>query len=309
VNGWNFPISLSEDPFLHYYFHSDALFGLSSRRSREAAEGFAEVPRVRYKWAGWQYNPAYIAWWGIINLQCGCLSPFEAAVKWLHHHAVERERGVVWPYSFDWIEGKATLRAPWISAMAQGLAISALVRSWRLRGSLEDLLLAKKASEVFWVPVEEGGLMDASGGMCFLEEYPARPFPRVLDGFCFALLGIHDLEVELGNHYPYSPLLNRCLDTLEAFLPRWDFLGLWSWYGTEGFLCSLQYQTLNRIMLLVLYRLTGREMLKRYAERWNPIRLTRDQRMLVSLACRATLTLRRTQYNRIRRTHYGSHTS
>ena len=45
-----------------------------------------------------------------------------------------------WPFPVDVQEGKAELKAPWVSAMIQGLALSALVRAHRLKLGRADLL-------------------------------------------------------------------------------------------------------------------------------------------------------------------------
>jgi hypothetical protein len=304
MNRLSFPIEVNRDPFLHYYFHSDRLFGLEPGDG-EGRRGCDDIPRTRYKWGGWQYNPAYVAWWGMIHLHEGRMDAFSAAVEWLHRQADSRGNAAVWTYAFDWVEGKAVLKAPWISAISQGLAVSLLVRSWRCQGKGEDLRLARKAGEAFFLPVEEGGLLDRSCGMTFIEEYPARPFPRVLDGFCFALLALYDLELECQSETKYPELLSSCLDAVEAYLPVWDFRGLWSWYGNEGLLCNPQYHTLNRVMLFLLARISGREALSRTAEAWDPERLSPGERLWVGWVSRLTLTLRRTQYNRLRRAHYA----
>lgn len=292
----SFPIELNDDPLHRYHFHSDRLFGIEHG-------DVEEIPRTRYKWGGWQCNPAYVAWWGMLHLHAGRMGPFSAAVDWLHRNWKSRGDAAVWTYGFDWVEGKAVLKAPWISAISQGLAVSLLIRSWRRGGRSEDLLLARRAGEPFFTPIEQGGLLDRSEGISFLEEYPALPFPRVLDGFCFALLALHDLQQEYKSDMRYSELLRSCLDAIEAYLPVWDFCGCWSWYGTEGLLCNVQYHSLNRVMLLALFRVTGREALRRAARSWDPEGLSPAQRFLVQWVSGLTLTVRRVQYNRIRRGH------
>ncbi len=73
---------------------------------------------------------------------------------------------------------------PWHSAMAQGLAASLLVRT----GDDRDALRAARS------------LLDRSYGLIsdtidgpILEEYPAEPRPHVLNGWMWALLGLHDI--------------------------------------------------------------------------------------------------------------------
>ena len=71
------------------------------------------------------------------------LKVFLSQVDWLGAHAVIREDGaVVWPHDFDHQESAVRLKAPWLSANAQGLVIRALVRGWRItrRPRLLELL-------------------------------------------------------------------------------------------------------------------------------------------------------------------------
>jgi heparosan-N-sulfate-glucuronate 5-epimerase len=300
----SFPIAVNPETRLQYYLHSDTLFGIPFKGKGQSGHYDAQgIPVFHYKWEGVQYNPAYVAWWGLANLNTGDHASFLKSIDWLHRRSVERGNGVVWEYRFDWVEGKAFLQAPWISAMSQGLAISALVRSWRLFGRERDLHLAGRASEAFRTAIEEGGVQDRSEGLMFLEEYPARPFPRILDGFCFALLGLHDLAEEFGANPGYARLFESGLDTLEASLPAWDFQRVWSWYGRQGFLCTNQYHGLNRAMLLVLHTLSGREAFHRYYTCWDPDRRSALTRLMTRVAQEGTLRFRRRQYNRIRMVH------
>jgi len=302
---WSFPITINEDSHLHYYLQSDSLFGVPLKPYGDH-ENFDThgVPYTNYKWVGRQVNPFFITWWGLANLRRGRIETFDKSIDWLHRHARERKGARVWEYDFDWVEGYAILEAPWISAISQGLAISALIRSWRRYGRHHDLELAESAAEIFWEDIRKGGLLDVSEIGIFLEEYPAKPFPRVLDGFCFALLALHDLSLEIEKPNKYDVLLNRCLNTIENFLPFWDFNGWWSWYGREGFLCDIQYHTLNRVMLEILYRISGRKRLLEYARKWDPARLTPYAKLIVRCSAFATLAFRRRQYNKIRRTFY-----
>ncbi len=292
----------SNDP-LRYHFFWDGLFGLPFEKG--ASGGFHRsdgIPVVNYKWGGPQVNPAYVALWGLNCLHRRQQQDFETAIAWLHANAQTASNETrVWHYGFDWVEGRAFLKAPWISAMSQGLAVSALVRSYRLSRRQADLDLALAAARIFQVPVADGGVLDDRAAGVFLEEYPAKPYARILDGFCFAVVGLLDLLQETCGEKALQVLAGRCLDTIEAQLPAWEFMGCWSWYGREGFLCDDTYHRLNRTLLTVLARVSGREGFDRYARKWNPARLNRVQRKGIAVCGRLLLTLRRHQYNRIRR--------
>ena len=136
---------------LAYYLYSDKL---SWSALRLDARG---IPQAWYRMTGKQYWPAYIAWYGIVNLghylhkqEEAALDVFLHQVNWLKEHAVVRpDRSVVWTMNFDYPVGAVTLRAPWVSAHAQGLCISALVRAWRITQDQSLMELLEGCSKVF----------------------------------------------------------------------------------------------------------------------------------------------------------------
>ena len=260
---------------LPYHIHSDRLFLEHLECDRYG------IPMARYRLLGKQYNPVFVAWWGLVCLNRFTISGdtadrdrFLTQLQWLKEHAAERSGGaVVWPCYFDWQEGKARLRAPWISAMYQGLVVSALVRGYRLNRDSSLLDLALRGVEVFRRAVEDGGVRTTEGGHVLYEEYPAYPLPRVLDGFLFSLLGLYDLASE-SEERAVRDLFDEGVRGLRFALPRWDYRGKWTWYGTHGSLCPPHYHALNRRLLAIIGRLADDASLVQQAERWAPERLS-----------------------------------
>lgn len=260
---------------LHYYVYSDRLFF-------DAMEPDAEgIPMHRSRTFRPFYNPAYVSWYGLVSLQrflrgvdSAGSKTFLQQVEWLVAHRVRRADGsVVWPYAVDFQEGHCFLRAPWICAMAQGLAMSVLVRGHRMTGGRHLLDLARAATRVFEIGVEDGGVRTLERGHALYEEYPGYPLPRVLDGFLFSLLGLYDLSAETG-----EPRVTRLfadgIDGLRHTLSSWDYRSKWSWYGSHGYLCPPHYNKLNGALLSSLARVSGEPTLERYAKSWDPGRLT-----------------------------------
>ena len=260
---------------LAYYVHSERLFFDAMELDPQG------IPIQRSRTFGWSHNPAYIAWYGLVSLGCalrgrdpGGEDRFLAQVGWLAAHAVRRNDGaVVWPYAFDWREGRCILKAPWISAMAQGLAMSTLVRGYRVTGRRDLLDLCRAASRVFERDVENGGVRSLERGHVLYEEYPGYPLPRVLDGFLFGLLGLYDLSVETEDPGVIQ-LFTDGIDGLKHTLPSWDYRAKWSWYGSHGYLCPPHYHGLNRSLLQALGRVSREPVLSRYAETWDPAQLS-----------------------------------
>ena len=259
---------------LHYYIYSDRLFFDAMERDSDG------IPVHRSRTLR-TYNPAYVAWYGLTSLERWLRredpagrDTFLQQVKWLEAHAVERpDSAIVWPLTFDWQEGACALKAPWISAMVQGLVISCLVRAHRITGEQRLLDLCQRATRVFEQSIEDGGVRTVEAGGLMYEEYPGFPLPRVLDGSLFGLLGLYDLWAETDDARVFQ-LFTAGIAGLRHALPFWDYKGKWSWYGSHGYLCPPHYNKLNSVLLASLARLAGDVTIERYAEAWTPDRLT-----------------------------------
>ena len=255
---------------LHYYVSSDRLFLDDLEFDRNG------IAMKHYRAQGLQYNPLFIAWWGLVNLERylktadgECLKTFFLQVEWLKSNAVTRDDGaVVWPCYFDWQEGRCRLKAPWISAMYQGMIISALVRGFRLTGEAQLLELCQRAVRVFETTIQAGGVRTIEGGSVLYEEYPAYPLPRVLDGFLVSLLGLYDLYNQTQDKRVFD-LFSQGIEGLTATLKFWNYRNKWSWYGSHGYLCPPHYHKFNYVLLRVLEKLTGEKILGQYAEQWD----------------------------------------
>lgn len=255
---------------LGYHITSDRLFLEDLEFDRNG------VAMRNYRALGRQYNPVFVAWWGMVNLNRHVaggarehLDTFLVQARWLKSWALERPDGaVIWPCYFDWQEGKCRLPAGWYSAMYQGVVISALVRAYRITGDRDLLALCEKGSKVFEQGIEEGGVRTVENGRVLYEEYPGYPLARVLDGFLFSLLGLYDLLGQTGELRVFR-LFSEGVAGLIATLDRWDYRRKWSWYGTHGYLCPPHYHKLNYVLLSVLGRLTGEQVLLQYAKDWD----------------------------------------
>jgi len=255
---------------LHYYVSSDRLFLDDLEFDRHG------IAMKHYRVQGLQYNPLFIAWWGLVNLEQYLrvkedkfLQNFLIQVEWLRTNAVEREDGVaVWPCYFGWQEGRARLASPWISAMYQGVVISALIRAYRITGDKGFLSLCERATRVFERNIQDGGVRTIEGGQVLYEEYPVYPLPRVLDGFLFSLLGLYDLYVQTGDA-GVKRLITEGVQGLLSQLDSWNYRNKWSWYGTHGYLCPPHYHKVNCLLLTVLGNLTGEKALLQLSERWD----------------------------------------
>lgn len=275
---FNYPLSIVPESFakdsLHYYLYSDALAWEALRLDPSG------IPKAWYRVTGAVYWPAYIAWYGLVQLghylrrgNEANLNSFLKQVSWLEKNAVLRSDGaVVWPMNFDYPNGSILLKAPWISAYTQGLVISALVRAWRLtkRSELREIL--KASMRVFELDVKEHGVRIFLDGQTLYTETPGGPVPGILDGFLTSLLGLYDVYVEIEEPV-VGHLFQEGIAGLKYALPRWDYRNKWSWYDC-AYLSPPAYHNLNCLLLDVLSRLSKQPLLAEYAQRWNPKELS-----------------------------------
>ncbi len=164
---------------------------------------------------------------------------------------------------------------PWQSAFSQGRGISILLRAYQISGSQAYADMARRALIPFTIPVMEGGVTSYTEWGPFYEEYTSSEPTLVLNGFIFALCGLH----EFTRVFPADTLAHKLFDegvqTLENILPQYD-LGFWSRYN----LCTaewhpaidpatISYQRLHVTQLKMLYTLTGHEVFSEFSERFQ----------------------------------------
>lgn len=282
---------------LHYHIYSDSLSWDAMRLDA------AGIPATWYRVTGTTYWPAYIAWYGLVRLgdylrrgDQTSLEIFLKQIRWLEEHAVFRDDGaVVWPMDFDYPFGATVLKAPWVSAHAQGLVISALVRAWRLTRRPQILALLAGSTRIFELDVAENGIRVAADDGVLYTEVPGVPPPGIQDGFMTSLLGLHDLWVETSDAAT-ERLFRDGIKGLISTLPQWDYRGKWSWYGGREYLSPPCYHCLNRILLDILGRLSGERCLVESAARWNPDRLSIWDRAEIYLRFLVTKNASRIRY-------------
>jgi hypothetical protein len=109
-----------------------------------------------------------------------------------------------WPVQFDhdFRKGVTTrLEAGWYSGMAQGMASALLSKLQVLTEDARYGAAASKSLDVLSTPVQDGGvLVMFEDKFDWWEEYPTRNHPTyVLNGFIYALVGVYDTSVLLGD--------------------------------------------------------------------------------------------------------------
>jgi heparosan-N-sulfate-glucuronate 5-epimerase len=170
--------------------------------------------------------------------------------------------------------------AGWLSCIAQGEAMSVLVRAYRLTTEARFAEASRAAAVWLHRPVGDGGVLDhLSDGHMFVEEYPGSPYRHVLNGCLYALTGLSDqVRAGLDDDGADAGLLNAVLDSISVHLDRWVVAG-WTTYdyqsddqraaGVPGNPNTLTYQTLHWILLDHLGRMHERPKLVDAAAQWR----------------------------------------
>ena len=204
-----------------------------------------------------------------------------AVADWLVDNMELNYAGIgVWNHHFDW-EYRTPLMAPWYSGLAQGQGISLLVRAHHETGDASYLDTAKRAFESFLHTTDQGGVIYVDEcGRTWFEEYIVSPPTHILNGFLWATWGVYDYFLATGEMAART-LFDSAVDTLAARLDRYD-TGFWSLYEQSGtrlrMLSSPFYHRLHIVQLEVLHRLTGLDIFRGYALKWDEYRASRWRR-------------------------------
>jgi hypothetical protein len=194
----------------------------------DTADGFA-FPIVIFQWA--------LGNWDLFVLEGdrARLEPVFAAAQWARAAMTEAGGWACW----------TALRRPVTSvysAMAQGQGLSLLCRAAVVEPDGGWLEVADLACR-FMIANAGAGLLRVEDGVHFLEEYPGVAMRSVLNGWLFALVGIHDYALAKRDD-GLRALVGQFADDLARALPRYD-TGFWSSYDLSGNLASPFYHRLH----------------------------------------------------------------
>ena len=276
----------------HDYWHGSEPFNLAKRSdlphkyyfdlSEKAAYHILDRKGVAIIHYGAQkrpaYNPVHIIQHGLglyeIYLRTGdpdARRGFTNQASWLLRSQETKPPHVgMWPFTLD--IDQLGLKSPWYSAMAQGEAISFLLRVYLLTKDESFLKAALRAFQPFLVDQEQGGLTTYTPrGNLFLEDCPCVSPPRILNHFIYAILALSDLHLVTGEAL-YKGLFDRTIQTVLEILPEFD-AGFWSFYSLNrkrfNRLSTPFYQHIHIEQLKALHFLSGEAEILKTLEVWQ----------------------------------------
>ncbi|MBE0417154.1 MAG: hypothetical protein IBX63_05275 [Coriobacteriia bacterium] len=179
-----------------------------------------------------------------------------------------------WDYNFAFRD----LEAGWRSAMAQGEAISLLLRVSQDQPDDRYLAAARRSYECMLRPVSARGTLGSfPDGDPILEEYAGSEVDSaVLNGAIFALFGVRDLMLVTGDA-EVGRTWTSLSDALAGHLDGYD-RGEWTVYDLDpmGHPAG-KYHRIHIAQARVMYELTGDSRWRTAAERWERYRQERAQ--------------------------------
>ncbi|MGP8321587.1 MAG: D-glucuronyl C5-epimerase family protein [Methanosarcinaceae archaeon] len=272
--------------YLDYNFAEKSVFyisnGIGYQSSKEIILDESGVPYIEYKYQNGEYvgekrrNPVTISQTAMNYLDSynetndiQYKDLFLNCSNWLVENAVERDNYSVWEYSSIISYPNFVLNPPWVSAMAQGQAIQVLAYAYDLTGDKKYLNTAKSALNSFYVLVENGGVLhiDEDGGWWYLEYcYKEQPKPRTLNGFIFALIGIHEYYT-ITNDENALFLFDEGVNELKNHLSDYD-TGSYTVYDVVGTPAG-KYHQIHVDQMLLMYNLTKDPLFLDYHTKWE----------------------------------------
>lgn len=205
------------------------------------------------------------------------MAAFFAASDWLLKN--QDERGG-WPIMVTRKlgEGFRPLEPGWYSAMAQGQAMSTLVRAYLLTKDETYLKAALHAIGPYKVPSEKHGVKAVFMNKYeWYEEYPTTPSSFVLNGFIYSLIGLYDLAQTASEEdgSEAARLYAKGMESLKAMVPLYD-TGSGTIYdlrhfmlGTVPNLARWDYHTTHINQMQLLASIDDSPIFRDFTKRWK----------------------------------------
>ena len=230
------------------------------------------LPMARFPSFGDIYIPTRIAAFALahfnrflLHKNSGSRTEFLKAADWFM-----AADDALWHYQNDYGE----LKAPWVSGMAQGEAVSVLVRAYGLTQDDKYIVQAKQALNPLMLSKAEGGVRSLIEGQHeFIEEYPFIEPHHTLNGFMYCLIGLLDLA-EVAAEEVEAVGFSDLSSTLETQIGRWD-IGYWTIYDLHKSnsgrrnAATMLYHRLHTSLLTYLAAKLDSQVLKQVAGRWD----------------------------------------
>lgn len=197
------------------------------------------------------------------------IKKFLKQADWLVNNSVKVNGKITWLVNKKILD--YGLDKPFSSGLAQGEAISVLLRAYSINNNQIYFDCAEKALQIFEMDVKDGGIKNVFKNNPIYEEYPSPKPNFVLNGFIFSLFGLYDF-ILFNKNSKATELFEQGIKTLENLLSLFD-TGYWSQYNLffypEKYLASAKYHIIHIEQLKALNILTDKKIFLEYSNKWN----------------------------------------
>jgi glycosyltransferase involved in cell wall biosynthesis len=230
---------------------------------------------------------------------------FMTQARWLlaHESRLSDDAGG-WPIPFALRDYYAPRL--WLSALAQGNAVSVLVRAYQLTDEDKFLQAARRAVRTFELDILDGGVNTSLGeNGVFFEEVAVYPAAHILSGYILALFGLYDY-VTFTKDSNIEELIQRSVTTLHTLVEAFD-TGSWTRYDLlHQRLASWFYHSLHVTLFEALARYSGCEHCLALAKRWADYQHRFGCCLRYLIASRVSVYYHNKLKPRLRRLAFGS---
>jgi hypothetical protein len=238
------------------------------------------IPLLDYQGSiGLQYNPIAISQWGLGNYNLWLennskinYEKFILSANWLLDKLTKNQNNVcVWMHDFNF-EYRDTLISPWYSGLAQGQGLSLLIRAYKETKKNIYKEACLKVFNSFTKEISDGGVNYTDNfENKWIEEYIVDPPTHILNGFIWAMWGVHDFKIFFKNKEA-DELFESYTRTLTKNLHKYD-IKYWSKYELSNksipMIASYFYHKLHIVQLDIMFTLTGKDIFKTYHIKWT----------------------------------------
>ncbi len=209
-----------------------------------------------------------LGWWErSLAGEANAPEEFRRACRLLEERAEQRDGQLLWPY--DSSVRKYPLAWPPYSALAQAQAASVFARAYVRSGDEHDAELTRGA--IRSLLHDDSPLVETTAAGPILEESPGEPESHILNGWIYALWGLRDVEMSLGDA-DAAAMYERSLGCLRRTIESYD-VGWWTRYSlfphTLVDLAKPFYHSLHVDQADILHQLTGFSEFGDAAQRWR----------------------------------------
>jgi hypothetical protein len=141
---------------------------------------------------------------------------FLSQVRLLLQEAEDENGELQFPYRFDFFD---MVKGPWLSGLAQGLAIAVFIRAYVLTGNAEYLYYAIKAKQAINT---KNRIEINNNGLLWIEEYPTVIPSLVLNGFVTTVICLFEFKMFFPFDKELSDKLDAYLNTIKSRIDIYD---------------------------------------------------------------------------------------